>query len=393
MKEIKKSVERELLEHLMPFWNQLIDRENGGFYGCVSNELVVDMKADKGGIATARLLWSYSRLYGFTKDESLVPYLDNLYEFFTQYVIDKKNKGSIWMVDYQGNPVDKRKHLYAQAFSVYGLSEYYKVTGNIESLEIAKELYQIIEKKGYDTVHEGYLEEFTEVWEIKDNEMLSENGVVAYFTMNTHLHILEAYTNLYRVWKNDKLKERLISLIYMFKEKIYDCQQGSCKVFFDENWTSLIDLNSYGHDIEATWLIQDALDVLEIEDDLIDGMINTVVENIYSRAIAPDGSILNEKNGENVDKTRIWWVQTEAMVGFLKRYTKTGNERYKEVGMKIWNYILTSMVDTRIGGEWYYSIEADTKPTERDIVEPWKTPYHNLRGCIEVLELQLFNKV
>lgn len=376
----------EVTKHILPFWDKMVDQEYGGFYGGMSKELELNKEGLKGGIAAARLLWSYARAYRYTGNPLHEEAMVHAYNFLVNKVLDETYGGIYWAMDYKGEVLDERKHVYAQSFAIYALSEYVLATDSEEAKGIAIQLYELVEEVGYSHVYGGYLEEFDVQWHLKDNEMLSENGVVAYFTMNTHLHVLEAYTNLYRICPEIKVRKSIKGLLEIFKGTIYDPDKGIMKVFFDEQWRSIIDMNSYGHDIEATWLIQEALDVLGEEDTVIDQMIKTIGDNILERSIQEDGSIINEIEAGVKDYQRVWWGQAEAMVGFMNLYQKSGDDKYLKATEKMWRYIASTLVDSRQGGEWYYGQEADQSLSKKAIVEPWKTPYHNLRGCIEVLE-------
>jgi mannobiose 2-epimerase len=383
---MKNEIVNELINHILPFWMNLIDKENGGFYGEVRYDLTINKEGNKGGIATARILWTFSSAYNVTKDKVYLEYAKQSYDFLINKVYDSEYKGLYWMLDYKGNVCDSRKHIYTQAFGIYALSEYYKATGEKRSLEIARELYELIETKGYNEVIEAYKEEFDNKWNETDNEMLSENGVIATITTNTHLHVMEAYTNLYRVWDDSELRNKLTKLIYTFYEKIYDKKTKYQKIFFDGNWNSIIDLKSFGHDIEASWLIDEAVKVLNLKDNNISNMIVDIAYNIAENAVMEDGSVINEQEGSKIDFTRVWWVQCEAIVGFFNAYERTHDEKFSEKANNTWKYIKNKIVDKRTGGEWYWSIEPNGEATERNIVEPWKLSYHNSRACLQMIE-------
>lgn len=386
MEQLRSEIIRELEEHIMPFWMNLKDEDHGGFFGKVDYHQSVNQKSNKGGIATSRLLWSFSAAYRVTKKEKYLVYAHHAYNFLVRKVYDAEYEGLFWMLDYKGNPVDTRKHIYAQAFGIYGLSEYYRATGNEEALDYAIKLYDLIESKGYSEENNAYLEEFSCEWAKKDNEMLSENGILADITTNTHLHILEAYTNLYRVWTNKALSDRLMNIIHIFYKKIYDHQTHYLKVFFNNEWDEILPLKSFGHDIEASWLIDDAMKLLRLNNKMYDQMVINIASNIAKDAIQEDGSILNEQEGNVIDYTRIWWGQAEAMVGFFNAYERTGDDRFLNIIYNLWQYTKENIIDKREDGEWFWSIEAEGKPTVRDIAEPWKTPYHNARFCLEFIE-------
>ena len=220
----------ELENKLIPFWGKLMDKDNGGFYGYVNYDNVVDKTADKGAILNSRILWFFSRAYELNKNEKYLEYAVTAFKFLVEKLLDKECKGLYWMLDYNGKVCDDRKHTYNQAFGIYALSQYYKVTKNEEAIEIALELFNLIEGKCKDEY--GYLEEFDRYWREKENEMLSENGVISDKTMNTHLHILEAYTILYEVTKNGEVKNQLLYLLNLVGTKIITKDNDRLKVFF-----------------------------------------------------------------------------------------------------------------------------------------------------------------
>ena len=385
VKDFRTKVEKDLLENITPFWLGLIDNENGGFYGEVDYNLNVNKESVKGGIQTARILWFFSSLYCATKKEEHKKAAEHAYVFLRDKLIDKEFQGIYWMVDCKGEPVDTRKHVYCQSFGIYALSEYYKATQDEEALELAMNLYRLIESTGFNKENSAYLEEFDREWNITPNEMLSENGVIAEITTNTHLHVLEAYTTLYEVTKDEEVKEKLKNLIYTFYNKIYDKEKHYLKIFFDGKWESIIDLKSYGHDIEASWLIDEAYKMIGLQDKDIEKMIVDIAYNI-KQEIQDDGSLINECENNVKDFTRIWWVQVEAVTGYINAYERNKDEEFLVIAENLVKYILDAFVDRRENGEWYYSIEADGKPTNRSVAEPWKTPYHNGRYCLEFLK-------
>ncbi|AGB19553.1 AGE family epimerase/isomerase [Thermoanaerobacterium thermosaccharolyticum] len=392
MEKIAQEMYKELKDRIFPFWSKLKDEKNGGFYGYVDYDLNIDNKALKGSILNSRILWFFSAFYCLDKDEKALELAHHAYKFLRDNILDKENKGLYWMVDYIGEPADTRKHTYSQAFGIYGLAQYYKATGNEEALNIAIDLFNIIERNCRD--ENGYLEEFDRNWNLKENYELSEHGVISSRTMNTHLHILEAYTLLYDVWKNSNLKKSIIYLLNLFKDKIYSEDGKYLKVFFDDNWDTTIDIKSYGHDIEASWLLDRAVDVLGDEGikDTTKKYTMEIAENILNNIYSPDG-IANETVEGKTDLSRVWWVQAESVVGFFNAYQKTNDVRFIEASKNIWEYIKRYVIDKRDGGEWYWKVDENGKPFEMPIVEPWKCPYHNSRMCIEIIERVKNNEV
>lgn len=328
----------------------------------------------------------FSSAYRILGGNDLKAAADNAFDFLCNKVIDKDFGGLYWMLDYSGNVIDERKHVYANAFGIYGLSEYHRATGNIQALEIAKELFfDGIERYGYDSSLNIYKEEFTRDYIETSNEMLSENGIIAQATTNTHLHILEAYTNLYRVWMNQELENALIRLVNIFYVNIYK-ESGFLKVFYDRKYREILDIQSYGHDIEASWLLYEAINVLNLKEECYKEMVLGISDNIRSIAVHHDGSLFNECEKGIVDETRVWWVQAEAMVGFMNSYEMTEDQSYLNLVLNLWTYTKTYIVDHRDGGEWHWGIDSVGKPLDRPIVEPWKTLYHNARFCLEMIE-------
>ena len=377
-------IKEHLVNDLIPFWQGLKDEENGGFYGYLSYDLKLDKKAVKGCILNSRILWFFSNAYMVLGDPSLLESAAHAYQFLKEHCVDDKFGGVFWSLTYDGKPEDTTKHTYNQAFSIYALASYYDASKNPEALEIAWKLYYLVESKCKDEY--GYLEAFTRSFEPEENDKLSENGVIAEKTMNTLLHVFEAYTELYRVTKEEKVARQIRFMMDIIKDKVFNKEIGRQEVFFDRTWNTLIDLYSYGHDIETAWLVDRGIEVLDDEayTNMLSPITKTITENIYNRAYI-DHSLVNESENGVVDTTRVWWVQAEAVVGFLNGYQKQGDKKFLDASVDIWNYIRKYFIDKRNGSEWFWSVKEDHTPDEKPIVEPWKCPYHNGRMCFEVL--------
>lgn len=380
-----KEIEEELTQKLIPFWENLRDKENGGYYGYMGYDLKVQKDYEKGCILNSRILWFFSNAYMTLGQEKLKEDADHAYRFLKEKCLDKEFGGVFWSVTYDGKPADTTKHTYNQAFAIYALSSYYNATGNEEALEIARGLQDVIEDRCTDEY--GYLEAFNRKFEPEENDKLSENGVIAEKTMNTLLHVFEAYTEFYRVTKDERTGDRLRFMMDIFADKVYNKELGRQEVFFDRTWNSLINLYSYGHDIETSWLMDRGLEVLDDEKYTakISPITAQIVENIYNRAYV-DHSLMNEcENGVN-DTKRVWWVQAETVVGFLNGYQKHPEKKeYLQAAEDVWNYIKAYLLDPREGSEWFWYVNADHTPADEPIVEPWKCPYHNGRMCMEVI--------
>lgn len=377
-------IKEHLVNDLIPFWQGLKDEENGGFYGYLSYDLKLDKKAVKGCILNSRILWFFSNAYMVLGDPSLLESASHAYQFLKEHCVDDEFGGVFWSLTYDGKPEDTTKHTYNQAFSIYALASYYDASKNQEALEIAWKLYDLVESKCKDEY--GYLEAFTRSFEPEENDKLSENGVIAEKTMNTLLHVFEAYTELYRVTKEEKVAKQIRFMMDIIKDKVFNKEIGRQEVFFDKTWNTLIDLYSYGHDIETAWLVDRGLEVLDDEayTNMLSPITKTITENIYNRAYI-DHSLVNESENGVINTTRVWWVQAEAVVGFLNGYQKQGDKKFLDASVDIWNYIKEYFIDKRNGSEWFWSVKEDHTPDEKPIVEPWKCPYHNGRMCFEVL--------
>ncbi len=386
MKTIAEEMKNHLSECIIPFWKKLRDDENGGYYGYMDYDLQVDKKAVKGCILNSRITWFFANAYLTLGDESLLKEAKHGYEFMKKYCIDQERGGVYWSVAYDGTPEDTTKHTYNQAFSIYALSSYYDASGDGDALRTAKELFHIIEERCMDEV--GYKEAFDRDFCEIENDKLSENGVIAQKTMNTLLHVFEAYTELYRVSGDGEVRRRLEWILDTIADKIYNPALHRQEVFFDSKMRSILDLHSYGHDIETAWLIRRGTDVLgeKAYEDKMLPIILDLTGQVYKTAF--DGhSFANECEKGVVDETRVWWVQAEAVVGFLNAYQLAPEHtEYLEAAREEWNYIKERLIDRRGGSEWFWDVDKDGEPVSRKpIVEPWKCPYHNGRMCMEVI--------
>lgn len=379
-------IRKELVNGIIPFWKNLRDDEYGGYYGLLDYDLNLDKKAEKGCILNSRITWFFANAYLLLKDESLLDEAKHGYEFLKNKCLDKEYGGIYWSLNYDGTPKDTTKHTYNQAFCIYALSTYYAASKDAEALKIAMQLFEKIETTCMDEA--GYLEAFTRDFKPESNEKLSENGVLADKTMNTLLHVFEAYTELYRVSKEIKVKERLMWIMDVFADKVYNPKLHRQEVFFDKNYNSIIDLHSYGHDIETAWLMDRGTEVLgdETYTERMGAITRDLTSQIYK--VAFDGhSLANECEKGVVNEHRVWWVQAEAIVGFLNGYEKDPQKKeYLEAAESIWEFIKEHVMDKREGSEWFWEVDKEGKPYEgRPIVEPWKCPYHNGRMCMEVI--------
>jgi len=385
MSEFVEEIKQHLTKELIPFWESLQDKENGGYYGYMGYDLALDKHAVKGCILNSRILWFFSNAYLLLKDKRLLEDAAHAYRFMKDFCLDKEHGGIFWSVTYDGKIEDDTKHTYNQAFAIYALSSYYAASGDAEALNLAEDLQNLIEKNCTDEY--GYLEAFDREFHPARNDKLSENGVIAEKTMNTLLHVFEAYTELYRVSGNVEVKKRLEWILDTIADKIYNPELHRQEVFFDREMNSILDLHSYGHDIETAWLIRRGTDVLgeKTYEDKMLPIILDLTGQVYRTAF--DGrSLANECEKGVVDENRIWWVQAEALVGFLNGYQLAPEHKeYLEAAKAQWEFIKEYVIDKRPGSEWFWDVNKDGQAVSgKPIVEPWKCPYHNGRMCIEV---------
>lgn len=389
------AVRAELENNILPFWPQhLMDRGNGGFFGTVHANLNVERDAPRGAVLATRILWTYSaatRLIGPKWRETADwAFVDVMSRFW-----DEEWGGIYWMLDANRVPQATRKQTYAQAFCVYALSEYHRATGNVEALERAIRVYQLIEKHCYDPNNKGYFEARDRNWQPLDDVRLSDKDINAPKSMNSHLHVLEAYSNLLRVWPDDELKAKHAELLAVMLDHIVDANSGHFRLFFDEAWHVIGEHVSFGHDIEGSWLIYEAAEVQG--DPLLLQQARRVAicmaEACFAEGLDGDGSMFFDADGTGgiSDATKHWWVQAEAVVGFLNAFEITADIRFLDASRRIWEYIAQHMVD-RVHGEWHAKLSRNgialTEEEDPDAVlaGPWKCPYHNSRLCYEVIK-------
>ena len=376
-------IRAHLLDAILPFWKGLRDDRLGGYIGQVGFDLTRDPQAVRGCILNSRILWFFSEAARTLKDETLLPYADHAYDMLCR-MIDPRNGGVYWAMNTDGTVADATKHTYNQAFAIYALSAYARARDCRGALAKATALFELIESRCTD--ENGYLEAFHADWTPAGNEKLSENGVMATRTMNTLLHVLEAYTGLYEAGGDPRVRERLLFIFDVFEKHVYNPERRRQEVFFDGEYNSLIDLHSFGHDIETSWLADHTLDVLG--DPALTARIRplllSMAEETYERALTDHG-FSNECERGKVDTTRVWWVQAEALVGFLNAYERTGDAKFLRAAQSQWRYIRNVLIDKRPGSEWFWSVSEAGKPSPKPIVEPWKCPYHNGRMAFEVI--------
>ena len=348
--------------------------------------LHVDKTAEKGCILNSRILWFFSRCARDLDREDCLREAEHAYRFLMDHCLDREQGGVFWSLRYDGTPQDTTKHTYVQAFAIYALSAYYEATGDRQALETAFELFQLIESRCRDK--DGYLEAFAQDFSPASNEKLSENGVMAQRTMNTLLHVFEGYAGLYEAACDPRVGVAMERILDIYAGKVYNRSFHRQEVFFDQDYNSLIDLTSYGHDIESSWLIDWGCALLE-DPELSEAIatINSDLADSVLKAAFDGHSLANECERGIVDGNRVWWVQAEALLGFANEFIKNPDRTdCRDAAAGLWKYIYEKVVDPRPGGEWFWRLKADGTPDKtKPIVEPWKCPYHNGRMCMELI--------
>ena len=385
---LSRQMKKELQENILPYWMKSMCRPEGGFYGRISGMEETDAEAPVGGIMTARMLWTFASAYRLLGNEEYLEMARKAMDFILTHFYDSVFGGTYWSVNPDGSPLDTKKQIYAIAFTIYGLAELNRATGDAKALEYAIKLFNDIEDHSFDTEKDGYFEAFTREWAQIEDMRLSDKDANESKTMNTHLHVLEAYTCLYRVWKNPLLEKRLKGLIEIFGKHIL-AEDGHLKLFFDDDWNCGYDILSYGHDIEASWLIHEAAlvlgdaEVLERMEALVPHIADAACEGF-----TPEGGMIYERHGKDgeADMDRHWWVQAETVVGCFNLWDHFGMSEGLENALMCWEFIKSGIIDKE-NGEWFWSLRSDgTVNREDDKAGFWKCPYHNGRMCMEIIE-------
>ena len=398
---MKQELQDVLEQNILRFWlDKMLDREHDGFYGRIDGQGILHPEAEKGAILNARILWAFSAAYRVLGNQEYLEAATRAKDYLIEHFIDKEYGGVYWSVDYLGRPLDTKKQFYAIGFAIYGLSEYARATGDREVLDYALLLYNCIEEHAFDREHNGYIEACTRAWgEIADMR-LSELDANYPKSQNTHLHIIEPYTNLLRCLKElrvqescDSVEASLRNLIDIFTDKILNPETHHLDLFFEMDWTrGAGHLESYGHDIECSWLMHEA--ALVLGDAKVLAKVEPIVREVAKaseKGLRPDGSMIHEANLDtgHVDDDLHWWVQAENVVGWYNIYQHFGDTEALDRALRCWNYIKTQIIDWD-NGEWFWSRHPDgTLNTVDDKAGFWKCPYHNSRMCLEVMERSL----
>ncbi|QGY42663.1 N-acyl-D-glucosamine 2-epimerase [Maribellus comscasis] len=383
----KREFENELTNNILKFWQEKVyDPQRKTFFGQVSNENETFPEEPHSAVLITRILWAFSSAYRVFPETGYKNMADEAYRILMENFWDNENGGIFWCVSPDGEALDTKKQFYAQAFFIYALSEYYLAFKNDMIKQLAISMFMLLERYGTEPGFGGYIEASTANWNSIEDQRLSPKDMNVRKSMNTHLHVLEAYTNLYRIWKDDALKEKLEALIHIFLDKIIDSKTGHFLLFFDDDWTIRGDIDSYGHDIEGSWLLYEAADVLGDE-----ALINRIkpialkmVKITIAEGLQENGGIFYEKeNGKSLEEYH-WWPQAEAVIGFFNAWQISGDIKYREFAKKSWEFIQKHIINPEYG-EWFWARDKNFDLLPDHKINAWKAPYHNGRMCLEMI--------
>lgn len=384
---LKKQFENELKDNILSFWvNEVYDPQRKTFYGRIDNDMTKFADAPLSAVFITRILWAFSASYRLFPNAEYKKMADEAFRIIVEQFWDQTNGGIYWSVFPDGKTEDSKKQFYAQAFFIYALSEYYLAFNDEKAKQLAISMFLILESYGSDNKYGGYFEANTVDWKKPDDQRLSEKDLDVEKSMNTHLHILEAYTNLFRIYRNPQLEEKLEQLIRLFQDVIIDKNTQHLILFFDANWKIRSQIDSYGHDIEASWLLCEAAEILgnkqlinEIQTLAVD-----IADLTINEGFAQNGGLFYEKKENLLIDEFHWWPQAEAVIGLYNAYQISGDYKYLELLKNNWDFIQKYIIDPK-NGEWYWGMSSELVPMDETKIGPWKAPYHNTRMCLEII--------
>ena len=387
---VYKSELEEELSNILSYWiKYTTDNTNGGFYGKIDEENLAHQESAKGVVLNSRILWAFSAAYNRSRNSGYLLTAQRASDYIINHFIDKEFGGVYWSVDHKGRMLNGRKQIYGLAFCIYGLTEYYKAVRDENALAHAISLFKSIEEYSFDKNQKGYYEAFSREWQMHADLRLSEKDANEKKSMNTHLHIIEAYANLYEVWQDSFLKAQVEGLLEVFVEHIIDNQSGHLILFFDEEWKPKSKIISYGHDIEAAWLLQQCAEKIN-NDNLTEAMKHAAIKitDAVSKGLDDDGGLWYEYDvsTDHLIREKHSWPQAEAMIGFMNAYEITGDKEYLQKSFNSWIFIKKHIKDN-VNGEWFWGVNEDNSIMQgQDKAGFWKCPYHNSRACLEVIK-------
>lgn len=385
VKVLHDEIVSDLKDNILSFWEKYSVDPAGGFYGTVERDGTPVPDAPKGGVLNARILWTFSTAYRMYGNEAYRELADRAQRYFIDHFIDPEYGGVYWLIKADGTPLDTDKQTYGCSYAIYGLAEHFRATGNLESLQRAINIYHTMEEKIKDPMKDGYIESFTREWGTPEKLGYDGDGV-ATKTMNTHIHVLEAYTALYKVWRDSGLRERLEKLIDILTTHLYNAQTHHLILYCDSDWNSLNDIDSYGHDIETSWLLMEAAEALE-DPQIFERCKKVALEladSSLKEGINAMGAMMYERHGDRIRRDASWWCQAETVVGCINAWQLTGKQTYLDSAIRTWNFIKERMIDKEYG-EWFRTVSEKGTPRYKEAkASMWNCPYHNSRMGFEI---------
>jgi mannobiose 2-epimerase len=384
---MKKEFENQLTDNILNYWvKKVYDPHRKTFIGVIDRNEIPQPDAALGVVLISRILWTFSSAYQDYPTAIYQKMADEAYRILTENFWDKESGGVYWTVKPNGEVEDSSKQFYAQSFAIYGLSEYARTFNHKQSKELAVSLLMLMERFAFDPEFGGYFEAKAANWTDPSRDFITPAGDNTKKSMNTHLHILEAYTNLFRIYPDEELKNKIVHILDMFTQHIINPENHHFHLFFDTDWSVKSTAISYGHDIEGSWLLWEAAEVIH-DKQLMEKLKPILVNMAYAvghAAIDPSGGLYNESEGDHWDKNFHWWPQSEAVVGFYNAWQLIGDSQFLQWSKGTWEFIKKHQVD-HINGEWHSLVGPDLKVLPAAKVSPWKCPYHNGRMCLEMI--------
>ncbi len=387
LQKLKKEFENELTDNILKFWvEEVYDIKRHTFVGRISNDGKKYPEAPLSAVFTTRIMWTFSAAYRIYPTAIYKKMADEAFRILVETFWDNENGGIYWSVLPNGKPVDTKKQFYAEAFCIYALSEYYMSFKSEKAKQLAVSMFMLMEKYAHDPIYGGYFEATTADWQITEEKQITPGTSEVKKSMNTSLHILEAYTNFYRIWKDDNLKKQLHAMIRIFLDKIINHESWHFYLFFEADWTVRSEIDSYGHDIEGSWLLLEAAEVLgdeELIEEVKKVSIN-MAEVTKKEAFSKENGMYYEKDEGRLQEQFDWWPQAESVIGFFNAWQISDDSGYLDQSLKSWRFIQKNIIDKK-NGEWFWGVDNQLKPIPGDKVSGWKAPYHNGRMCMEMM--------
>jgi cellobiose epimerase len=383
---------QQLQETVLPYWyDTAIDWDRGGYVLCDDARKGKCVPEEKQIVTQARMVWAFSLAHRLGLSVGGRDYLKAAahgVKFLRERFLDREYGGYFWSVHLDGTPRDLRKRLYGEAFVVYALVEYYRASGDREALKEARALFQVIQERAHDSVHRGWNEHFERNWTplpAKDPQAIVE--VAGYRSANTHLHLMEAFSELFVETRDPAVKAALEESLALNQKYFYPLDPARSAFHFQPDWKPVTDPASaglsYGHNVEFAWLMVRAEEALgrpptwphfhqHVEHALRVGS-DSVRGGIYNRGIG---------NEPATDRDKIWWVQSEMLAALSYGLrNRPEDPRYREALTRLWTWIQQHQTDPK-SGIWLDTVTETGAPKASALAHNWKANYHDVRALV-----------